>query len=128
MPADLTGDAAEHWAHLTDILRGERRLSVSAGPMLAAACLAYADWVKLERQKAAADPIVLKVSVDGAGTEHVEPKAHPLYAMARQARQAYRLLLNDLCLSPTTLARAKVNPPADAADPLAAYLGPRAIA
>ena len=78
----------------------------------------HADAARLQ---AAADalpsPLFEKVTTDGAGQEHREPKVHPVFGQLRALRMAQRQYLVELGLTPASRARvtrpAATRPPVD---------------
>jgi P27 family predicted phage terminase small subunit len=109
-PPKLSALERCEWKRLGGLLESEKRLSVSDGPLLEAAVRAYSMHVTLltmiRVQKI--PPRFEKVTVDGAGVEHVEWKREPTYEMAKGWLETYRHCLNDLTLSPGTRARARM--------------------
>jgi phage terminase small subunit len=62
-----------------------------------------------------------KVSVDGAGVEHSEPKAHPAHVKYSAAIEGVRKILAEGGLTPVTISRVKMpSQPAQEVDALEA--------
>jgi P27 family predicted phage terminase small subunit len=106
-PGSLTGEMGAEWARMTARLAALGTLSSVDGALLWSYCRLWADACRLQ---ADADALPAtwyeKVSVDGAGVEHREPKLHPVFAQLRQYRLALRVLLIELGCTP--LARGRV--------------------
>ena len=67
-------------------------------------------------------PFLDKVTVDGAGQEHVERKVHPGFAQCRQHDLALRLYLTEFGLTPASRGRVKLpEKPQANADPFAEF-------
>jgi hypothetical protein len=95
---------------MVDRLTASRTLSTVDGALLwnyvqlwAACCRLQADADALERTW------YEKVSVDGAGVEHREPRVHPVFAQLKQYRLALRVLLVEFGLTPLSRNRVKVS-------------------
>jgi P27 family predicted phage terminase small subunit len=109
-PGVLSGEAAAEWHRMIDRLTASRTLSTVDGALLwnyvqlwAACCRLQADADALERTW------YEKVSVDGAGVEHREPRVHPVFAQLKQYRLALRVLLVEFGLTPLSRNRVKVS-------------------
>jgi Phage terminase, small subunit len=108
-PADIKGEASEHWDYLADLLEAEGRLTLSDGPLLMATAFAYAIGMRLTR--ALMDPEtplwVVYSRPEPDGNERQEVEKHPIFGEERAQWERYRKCCNDLCLSPGTRSRAK---------------------
>lgn len=115
MPKGLPTAARREWHRLVDRLSAMGTLSRVDDLVLEQYCRLAADAGRLQ-----ADAEILprtwfeKVSVDGAGAEHIEPKLHPVFAQLRQYRLALRVLLVELGLTPLARNRVKASTPAAA--------------
>ncbi len=99
-----------------------RTLTLVDDAALANYCQLHADAMRLQLAlNALATPFFDKVSVDGAGVEHVEPKVHPGFAQLRAYRQALRMYLQEFGLTPVARSRVRVSEGA-ASDGLAEFL------
>lgn len=109
MKPPLEGVASEHWDYLASLLEAENRLTKSDGPHLTAAAIAYALASKLTAVLMNPDTPLWFVEVrpDADGGERQEIKKHPVFAEERSQWERYRKVLNDLCLSAGTRARAR---------------------
>ena len=128
-PKGLKKVAATEWRRMIKDLRLSKTLAVTDGAIL------Y-DYVQLhalaERLQVTVDELpsltFFKVSVDGAGTEHLEPKVHPAVGQLRQARMAKKALLVEFGQTPASRGRVKMPEKPAAADPFAEFDGPKAVA
>lgn len=122
-PVDLSGAALEEWDRVVRCLEAQRTLARVDGIALANHCRLHALVQRLEVEVAALPSLTFeKVTVDGAGTEHREPKVHPLVAQLRTGRQALRTSLVEFGLTPSSRTRVAPTVPA-ASNPLARFLG-----
>jgi len=116
-PAGLTGEARAEWDRMADRLEQLGILSRVDDAVLIAWCELHAAAVRLQ---AAADalgsPVFERVTVDGAGVEHREPKVHPVFTQLRQVLMAKRQFLVELGLTPAS--RNRVARPASGASGL----------
>ena len=87
--------------------------------VLLAYCELHAEAARLQ---AAADalpsPLFEKVTVDGSGQEHREPKVHPVFSQLRALRMAQRQYLVELGLTPAARNRVVTRPAPAAGTPL----------
>lgn len=108
-PKELTGVAAEHWEYLAGLLEQEKRLTLSDGPLLMAASIAYAIGMKLTL--ALMDPEtpiwIIYQRPEPDGNERQEVDKHPIFSEERAQWERYRKCVNDLCLSAGTRAKAR---------------------
>ena len=110
-PAGLTGEAAEEWGRMLARLVSSQTLSAVDDGVLARYCKLHARAERLEAALADEPPFFDKVSVDGAGQEHVERKVHPGFAQCRQYDLALRVYLVEFGLTPAS--RGRVTLPRD---------------
>jgi P27 family predicted phage terminase small subunit len=114
VPAGLTAAALVEWTRLVEHLQAMGTLSRVDDLVLEQYARLAGDASRLQADADALDSTwFAKVSVDGAGVEHTEPKLHPVFAQLRQYRLALRVLLVELGLTP--VARNRVKPAAPAA-------------
>uniref|UniRef100_A0A6M3J9H8 Putative terminase n=1 Tax=viral metagenome TaxID=1070528 RepID=A0A6M3J9H8_9ZZZZ len=107
-PAWLTDDERTWWLELAGTLREQQRLTRDTVYWLNAAAAAMVVMLRW-RAMAAESPLVFdKVSVDGAGVEHVEPKAHPAHLKYSAAIEGVRKLLAEAGLTPVSMSRVKM--------------------
>src|SRR5262245_57843129 len=96
-PGTRTGEAAAEGQQVIGRLTALGTLSSVDGALLWSYCQLWADCCRLQ---ADADSLHStwfdKVTVDGSGQEHREPKIHPVFAQLRQYRLALRVLLIEL--------------------------------
>lgn len=107
-PGVLSGEAAAEWDRMIARLSTAKVLSTVDGPLLWNYCHVWADACRLQ---ASADALTStwyeKVTVDGAGAEHREPRVHPVFAQLKQYRLALRVLLVEFGLTPLSRNRVK---------------------
>ena len=122
-PADLVGEASAEWDRMVARLSACKTLTAVDDAALASYCRLHADATRLQTALDALDsPFFSKVSVDGAGIEHREPKVHPGFAQLRSYRQALRQYLVEFGLTPSSRSRVKVADVGET-DPLAEFFG-----
>ena len=125
MPKDLPAEQSAEWVRLAPLALEARTLT----PATADAFVELLEAIVLKRamlaQVEAEGLTFAKVSVDGAGVEHLEPKAHPLLSrhaalMVRveNGRQRFRLIPMGKEIVPAKEAEA---------DPFAAFDGPQLV-
>ena len=113
-PEDLTGEALKEWHRMVSRLEASRTLTIADGAALLNYARLHADACRLQDALDALDqPFFEKVSVDGAGVEHIEPKVHPGFAQLRSYRQALRMFLQEFGLTPVSRSRVRVETPTD---------------
>lgn len=111
-PRALNGEAKAEWDRMVERLTASGALSAVDGAVLYDYCRLHADAERLQDAIDALDaPFFLKVSVDGAGVEHAEPKVHPAFAQLRAYRMALRAYLVEFGLTPAARSRVKVQKP-----------------
>jgi P27 family predicted phage terminase small subunit len=108
-PDTLKGEARAEWDRMVVRLTASQTLSTVDDAALYVYCRVFADAERLQRAVDALDsPFFDKVSVDGAGVEHIEPKVHPGFAQLRSYRQALRQFLVEFGLTPSSRSRVKL--------------------
>lgn len=121
MPADLAGEARAEWERMVARLESSKTLTLVDDAALVNYCRLHADAAKLQAAiDALSSPFFLRVSVDGAGIEHSEPKVHPGFAQLRAYRQALRQYLVEFGMTPSSRSRVKVADVGET-DPLAEF-------
>lgn len=111
-PKPLAGDAKEEWDRVVLALSDTGAISVVDGSVLYDYCRLFADAERLQKAVDALEmPFFEKVTVDGAGQEHSEPKVHPGFAQLRAYRQALRSYLVEFGLTPASRNRVKTLKP-----------------
>ena len=110
MPEHLDEDAKAEWDRVTPILERIGVLTEIDGSMLAGYCQLYSNWVAIQAEKKAPEfrLLMLKVTVDGAGNEHIEAKQNPLLIMERQTLQMIRAFCSEFGMTPSSRARLQV--------------------
>ncbi len=127
-PAHLTVLQSAKWDQLFGLLSGRGQDTVDLAEWLENAVLCYERMITLELSSRDVPVIFEKVTVDGAGVESREPKAHPLHVQARIAREKYLMCLKEAGLTPATLARVKLMAAPEATvDAFDAHAGLRAV-
>ena len=122
-PDDLKGEGLEEWHRMVARLSACRTLTLADDAGLVNYCRLHADASRLQDAlDALPEPFFEKVSVDGAGVEHIEPKVHPGFAQLRSYRQALRMFLQEFGLTPVARSRVRVVDVVDQ-DALGAFLG-----
>jgi P27 family predicted phage terminase small subunit len=110
-PAGLSLTAREEWQRVSAALQAQGTLATVDGIALTNHVHLHALVARLETEVAAlASLTVERVTVDGAGVEHREAKAHPLVSHLRAGRQALRQSLQEFGLTPAS--RTRVTPAA----------------
>ena len=113
-PDDLTGEALIEWHRMVARLEACRTLTIADDAALYNYCRLHADACRLQNALDSLDePFFEKVSVDGAGVEHFEPKVHPGFAQLRSYRQALRMYLQEFGLTPVARSRVRVETTTD---------------
>lgn len=140
-PPHLTATEREAWDYYAPLLASAGRLTLEARDTLAKYCTALAEIVRLKVEMAAVDeagrlvyrPVLLSVTVDGAGNEHVTAKPNPLGVQLRQWLMVCRGYEADLLLSPAAAIRVPQAPADEDDTPKVPgkvhdfYGGPRAV-
>ncbi len=105
----LVGEARAEWDRMIVRLEASKTLSTVDDAVLVNYCRLHADAERLQRAvDTLRSPFFEKVSVDGAGVEHREPRVHPGFAQLRSYRQALRQYLVEFGLTPASRSRVKV--------------------
>jgi hypothetical protein len=99
-PEGLSPDVAAIWAELAEHALKARTLVPSTVTAFTRLCKAVVRHAEMERQIAADGYTYLKISIDGAGTEHQEVKAHPLITRASSLDNTIRAWLKDFAIHP----------------------------
>lgn len=121
-PAFLDDAERAWWDILAAELKRQQRLTMDVGPWLVNASRAGAAMLQWREAAKQAPLIYEKVMVDGTGTEHREPKAHPAHVQGRLAVKAFVDLLKEAGLTPATVARVKLlEPVKPKEDPFTAF-------
>jgi P27 family predicted phage terminase small subunit len=99
--------ASEEWDRLMPILLTQGVMTPAYLAAFAAYCSAYADYVgaEVEKSRPGFSRYYEKVSVDGAGVEHVELRSHPALGDSREARKELRQAAQQLGITPATSAK-----------------------
>jgi len=115
VPPGLAGAGLKEWHRLVAHLQAMGTLSRVDDLVLEQYCKLSADAGRLQADADALPQTWFdKVSVDGAGVEHLEPKLHPVFGQLRQYRLGLRVLLVELGLTPLARNRVKASTPAAA--------------
>lgn len=139
-PPHLTDVERAQWGYYAPLLEKAGRLTLEARDTLAKYCTALAEIVRLKEEMAAKGsdgqpvykPVMLSVTVDGAGNQHVNAKPNPLGVQLRQWLMVCRGYEADLLLSPAAAIRVP-QAPADEDETEKApgkvhdFYGPRAV-
>lgn len=107
-PGTLKGEAGAEWARMVARLTASKTISTVDGALLWNYCQLWADACRLQADAdALAQTWYEKVSVDGAGVEHREPRLHPVFAQLKAYRLALRVFLVEFGLTPVSRNRVK---------------------
>lgn len=92
-PNDLVDDEAEHWRTLAPLATAMGTLSASTVPGFRHLCHIRARIAATVAQIDADGWTFTKITIDGSGQEHQEPKRHPLFPVLQNLylRQEYAL-------------------------------------
>ena len=121
VPVGLAGEALRVWGVLTELLRQQGTLSTVDGQALENHCKLAALVARLEAEVAALPTLTFeRVSIDGSGQEHREPRAHPLVSQLRAGRTAIRASLQEFGATPSSRTRV-TKPVTPIVDVLAKY-------
>lgn len=114
-PPGLTVFEQDQWAYYAPLLVQTGRMTLEARDTLAKYCTALGQVAQIKSEMA--DPsyrvVMLSVTVDGAGNEHVTAKTNPLNVALRQWLETARHYEADLLLNPATAIRVPVPTPAE---------------
>lgn len=100
MPVGLRGEAVTVWAELAPLAVQARTLTPITARALGDLCVAIVTRDAMAAKIAEDGLTFQKISVDGAGVEHVEIKAHPLISQHRGQMQRVEAGLVRFRLSP----------------------------
>lgn len=118
-PSDCSPEVAAVWAELAEHALRNRTLVASTQTAFLRMCQAIARHAKMQAQIDTDGLTYIKVSVDGAGTEHPELKAHPLISRASTLENAIRSWMKDFAIHP--FGKPVVEPKAAVVDPFAKF-------
>lgn len=106
-PAHLTEAERAEWAHYAPLLAAAGRLTQEARGVLANYCTAQATVARLKAQQAAPEyrDVIVNVTVDGAGNEHVKAAPNPLLLRLEKWLTICHTFENDLGFNPATAVR-----------------------
>jgi len=118
-PEGLETDVLAVWAELAPHATNARTLVPSTVPAFTNLCKAVVRHGKMQAQIERDGFTYLKVTIDGAGQEHTEVKAHPLISRAGALESLVRAWFKDFAIHPfgKAMAEAAVKP----ADPFAKF-------
>jgi P27 family predicted phage terminase small subunit len=120
-PQHLSGDAREEWERVSVALFNAGLLSAIDRTALAAYCQAYGRWAQAERG------IALMAQTDKvtggllARTTNGNAIQNPLVGVANKAMQDMVRYAAEFGMTPSARSRINADPPAENADPTAAY-------
>ena len=120
-PPHLTPVEREQWAYYAPLLEPRGVLTLEGRDTLAKYCTALAEVARIKSEMAALGPdgqptyrvVLLSVTIDGAGNEHVTAKTNPLNVALRQWLETARHYEADLLLNPAAAIRVPVPTPAE---------------
>jgi hypothetical protein len=118
-PADCSPEVAAVWAELAEHARKNRTLVASTATAFRRMCEAIVRHAKMQAQIDQDGLTYLKVTIDGAGQEHTEVKAHPLISRASTLENAIRSWMKDFAIHP--FGKPVIEPKAAAVDPFAKF-------
>jgi P27 family predicted phage terminase small subunit len=109
-PTSLSAEAAAEWNRIVPILIDQRVLTRVDLACLANYCTLHglAEQYRQDMAGKGFERTFLKYHVDPSGSEHTEPKEHPVVRALRQTMQQMRGYLTELGFTPA--ARGKVSP------------------
>lgn len=99
-PDDLPGEQAEIWRRYAPLAIERRTLTPATVPMFVLLCELQAERAAVKKTIDQDGRTYIKVTVDGAGTEHEELKAHPLKADYAKLAKQVEALMARFCLGP----------------------------
>lgn len=99
-PAFLSEEERALWVSWAPLAVELKTLTAHHAPAFALLCRLQAEMNATERTIAADGRTQVRVTIDGAGQEHQELKAHPLKTDYRQLAQRVESLLARFCLAP----------------------------
>lgn len=100
-PDDLTPEQATAWAQWAPLAQQMGTLTAQTTPAFRLLCESHALYVRYLAVIREDGETFLKVTVDGAGQEHRELKAHPLIGKAQTLAYRVEQLLARFSLAPT---------------------------
>jgi hypothetical protein len=118
-PAGLTPEEAAIWEKLAPHATKAGTLVPQTADAFGRLCRAMVTHARMEAQIAEDGLTFVKVTVDGAGQEQRELKAHPLLSRAASLDNAIKAGLKDFALNP--FGKPLVDPNAQAVDPFDAF-------
>lgn len=106
-PPTLTDVERELWAYYAPLQAARGLLTHESRDVLANYCMALATRDRLKAQQASPEyrDVMVSVTIDGAGNEHVKAVPNPLITLVRQWIAVCHTLENDLGLNPATAMR-----------------------
>ena len=124
-PATLLDPVARaEWTRVAALFEGKRVLTEGDRAALTAYASLFARHVQIQQEMQAPEfrLLVLKLTIDGAGNEHVRASQNRLVAMERRTLTAMRPYLAELGLTPSSRTRLIGDVPlSDEPDPFAAF-------
>ncbi len=109
-PGVLSGEVQAEWGRMVARLTASKTLTTVDGALLWNYCRVWADCCRLQADAdALASTWYEKVTVDGAGIEHREPRVHPVFAQLKAYRLALRVLLVEFGMTPLSRNRVKAS-------------------
>lgn len=118
-PVDMAAEVAAVWAELAPSALKAGTLVPTTAAAFRRLCQAVVSHGQMQAQIERDGLTYLKVSVDGAGVEHSEVKAHPLISRAQALDNAIRAWFKDFGINPFGKPLADVTP--KPADPFAEF-------
>jgi P27 family predicted phage terminase small subunit len=118
-PSSMMDEERDFWGYYAPLQAARGLLTHESRDVLANYCTALATVARLKRQQAMPEyrDVMLSVTVDGAGNEHVKAVANPLLLRVEKWIAICHTLENDLGMNPATamrMPRAEEDTPADA--------------
>lgn len=112
-PPGMTALQLEFWHYYAPLLEAAGRLTLEGRETLSGYCMACAEIARINQEIQAVDEhgeplyktLILSVTVDGSGAQHVNGKTNPLNIALRQWLETKRKYEADLLLSPATAIR-----------------------
>lgn len=118
-PSGCSPEVAAIWADLAEHALKARTLVASTQTAFRRMCEAIARHAVMQQTIDADGLTYLKVTIDGAGSEHTEVKAHPLISRAASLENAIRSWMKDFAIHP--FGKPVIEPKAAAVDPFAKF-------
>lgn len=106
-PASITAPERALWDYYAPLQAARGLLTHESRDVLAKYCMAVATVDRLRAQQAEPEyrDVMVSVTVDGAGNEHVKAVPNPIITLLRQWIAVCHTLENDLGLNPATAMR-----------------------